>query len=221
MKRIPEPELMNGTAQAAAYATADFSEPNQLFCELFAACFPRFSTGALLDLGCGPADICRRLALRYPELVVHGVDGAARMLEHGRAELEAAGLAGRVTLFEAMLPHPALPRSRYDAVVSNSLLHHLADPQVLWKTALNTGQPRAAVLVMDLCRPQNRAEARGIVTRYAGGEPAILQEDFYASLLAAYRPEEIASQLAEAGLMHFTIITPSDRHLAVYGSLPD
>ncbi len=31
MKRIPEPELMDGAEQASAYAEADFSEPHDHF----------------------------------------------------------------------------------------------------------------------------------------------------------------------------------------------
>jgi hypothetical protein len=57
MKRIPEPELMNEASQARAYAEADFSEPNQLFMQLFTEHFPGFDGATVVDLGCGPADI--------------------------------------------------------------------------------------------------------------------------------------------------------------------
>jgi len=53
MQRIPEPELMDESEQALAYANADFSEPNQRFVEAFAAEFPGFTRGAVLDLGWG------------------------------------------------------------------------------------------------------------------------------------------------------------------------
>jgi SAM-dependent methyltransferase len=92
MKRLPEPELMDQPDQARAYADADFSEPNALFVDLFAAAFPDFTQGLVADLGCGPADIPVRLVDRYPRARVIAVDGAAEML---KLAAEAAARAGR------------------------------------------------------------------------------------------------------------------------------
>ena len=68
MQRRPEPELMDDTAQAQAYAQADFEQPHSQVIAHFQRCFPRASiTGCVLDLGCGPCDITRRFALTYPD----------------------------------------------------------------------------------------------------------------------------------------------------------
>jgi hypothetical protein len=53
MQHIPEPELMTDPAQAQAYAEADFSAPHDAFVAHFAARFPDFKTGSVLDLGWG------------------------------------------------------------------------------------------------------------------------------------------------------------------------
>jgi len=45
-------------------------------------------------------------------------------------------------------------------VNSNSLLHHLVDPMVLWRTIRLLAAKRAAIFVMDLARPASRAEAQ-------------------------------------------------------------
>ncbi|MCD6390034.1 MAG: class I SAM-dependent methyltransferase, partial [Desulfobulbaceae bacterium] len=172
-----------------------------------------------LDLGCGPADIPIRFALQYPQCRVCGVDGAEAMLEYGRQSINDRGLGDRITLIEGILPNITLPLDKYDAVLSNSLLHHLNDPQVMWRAIKECGKKNAAVLFMDLFRPTGREEARKIVEKYSANEPAILKEDFYHSLLAAYSLDEVKKQLETAELAHLNIEQTSDRHFIVSGFL--
>jgi ubiquinone/menaquinone biosynthesis C-methylase UbiE len=219
-KRIPEPELMDDPAQAAAYAAADFSVPHQLFVDLFITRFPDMvdADRRILDLGCGPADVTVRLARALPAATFVGVDGAPAMLAEGRRRVEAEKLSSRVELLEVRLSATGgvPPGAVFDAVVSNSLLHHLADPDALWNTIRAVARPGAPVLVMDLCRPADTEAAAGLVNAYAAGEPDVLRCDFYASLCAAYRPGEVRAQLAAAGF-DFSVDTPTDRHLVVTG----
>ena len=220
MQRRPEPELMDSEAQTLAYAEADFNESNSLFTEWFLARFSELpANGRMADLGCGPGDITIRLALALPGWTVTGLDAGPNMLSHARRRLAAAGLARRVDFQLAYLPDPSLPAGAWDAVVSNSLLHHLPNPRVLWESVARLGAAGAAVQVMDLMRPSNPQEAQQLVDSYAADAPDILREDFYNSLLAAYRPEEVSEQLAQAGLDHLTIEAASDRHWIVSGTL--
>lgn len=219
LPRTPEPDLMDDAAQALAYAEADFSEPHQAFVSHFQQRFPDFRGARVLDLGCGPADVTLRFARALPEAEFLGVDGAPAMLELGRRAAATAGLAGRVTLEHHYLPDPTLPRQAFAGVVSNSLLHHLNDPAVLWQTVRHAAQPGAKVAVMDLLRPTSLEEAQQLTERYADGAPDVLRHDFYHSLLAAYRPEEVREQLAAAGLGHFRVEAVSDRHLLIWGEI--
>ncbi|MFA5242892.1 MAG: class I SAM-dependent methyltransferase [Sulfuricella sp.] len=215
--RIPEPELMNDPMQARAYAEADFSEPHQAFVTHFQRLFPDFSPSQAIDLGCGPADVTLRFARAFPESIILGVDGASAMLALGRQAVEAEGLARRLRLQQSYLPDTLLPASNFDAVISNSLLHHLDDPAVLWQTVRHVARPGAAVLVMDLKRPASIQEARGLAIHYAADAPPILQHDFYHSLLAAYRPDEVRLQLDGAGLSQLRVEAVSDRHVLIWG----
>jgi hypothetical protein len=52
---------------------------------------------------------------------------------------------------------------------------------------------------------------------YSGDEAEILKRDFYNSLLAAYRPDEVRGQLSEAGLDFLEVDVVSDRHFVVWG----
>ena len=218
MDRILEPEIMDGEAEAAAYARADFSDSNGAYVRQLLERYPRHLR-EVLDLGCGPADIPIRLARRVREVHVTAVDGSAAMLEQAAMALASARLADRVKLCRGRIPGLPLPARSFDAVISKDMLHHLPDPQVLWQEALRLGKPGAAVYVMDLVRPDSPLEAREIVERVAGGEHPLLKEDFYNSLCAAFTPSEVQAQLHAAGLS-LDVVRASDRHLAVHGLLP-
>ena len=127
MERVPEPELMEDAEQARAYAGADLSEPHEAFIRHFGRCFPDFTGGRVVDLGCGAADVTIRFARAYPGATLDGVEGAEPMLRLGKEALTRAGLDSRVVLRLLRLPAAKLTRE-YDAVISNSLLHHLARP---------------------------------------------------------------------------------------------
>jgi SAM-dependent methyltransferase len=221
MRRVPEPELMDDRAQAEAYAAADFSEPNTLFVDLLDALLPDAPELTVLDLGCGPADIPMRLVERHPGLQVDAVDGAAAMLALAQRVLdERPSLAGRLRLHCARLPSDALAVGHYACVASNSLLHHLDDPGVLWQSVKTHGRPGAAVLVMDLARPSSPTAVDALVETHAIDAPEILRRDFRNSLFAAYTPQEVRDQLRLAGLGALDVGMVSDRHLAVRGHLP-
>jgi trans-aconitate methyltransferase len=217
MDRIPEPELMDEQQQARAYSEADFAEAHDRCVELCAQFVGDDGlAGPVLDLGCGPADVTVRLARRFPRAVFHGLDGAEAMLAHGRARVERAGLGDRIVLVRAVLPRDAPPLDAYAGVVSNSLLHHLHDPSVLWAAVARWARPGAPVFVMDLRRPASVDDVRRLMEAYAAGEPEVLRRDFFNSLCAAFTPDEVRAQLREAGLA-LEVLPVGDRHLIVRG----
>ncbi len=219
MKRIPEAEeLMDEQGQALAYAEADFSASNALFIELFEALHSGEFDGMALDLGCGPADIPIRLAHRYPHAQIDALDGAQAMLNLARAAINNSGMGQRIHLHCQYLPATRLEQ-QYDALLSNSLLHHLNNPQDLWETICGCARPGASVLVMDLLRPHSPRQADKLVVEYASDAPEVLRRDFKASLHAAYTLEEVREQLAAASLPGLEVTQVSDRHLAIHGRL--
>ncbi|HKJ89196.1 MAG TPA: class I SAM-dependent methyltransferase [Gammaproteobacteria bacterium] len=220
MERIPEPELMEGPEQARAYAEADFEEVNAGFVAGFQEQFPWLGGSPfLLDLGCGPGDIPRRLARAIPGALVQAVDGAAVMIELAREAISGTEEEPRITLVQSTLQELEPPPMPFHAVVSNSLLHHLHDGADLWRTLTRVGAEGTAVYIMDLRRPDTPDAATGIVDQYAAAEPEQLRTDFYNSLLAAFTPEEVADQLRVAGLRGLAVEAVSDRHLLVAGTM--
>ena len=211
---------MDDTEQALAYARADFSEANALFIDLLEGASGGELNGRLLDLGCGPADIPLALARRHPQLRIDAVDGAPAMLDLARRNIEAdASADGRVRLLCEYLPCDDLPAQGYRTIASNSLLHHLADPAVMWQTVARCAAPGAQVLVMDLARPASEIAVDALVETYAMDAPEVLRRDFRNSLFAAYTPDEVEGQLMAAGLGGLQVDRVSDRHLAISGVL--
>jgi ubiquinone/menaquinone biosynthesis C-methylase UbiE len=218
MDRVLEPEIMDGEAEAAAYASADFSDSNQAYVADVMRSFPD-RLGNVVDLGCGPGDIAIRLSRASATTRITGVDGSPAMLAIARAALRSAGLESRVSFLEGRLPGVALAAGSFDLVLSKDMLHHLPDPQVLWNEVRRLGRPGAAVCVVDLCRPATLAAAQEIVERVSGGEHPLLKTDFYNSLCAAFRAAEVRDQLSAAGLS-LKVSQLTERHLCVKGRLP-
>lgn len=220
MQRIPEPELMLDADQASAYAAADFelahSDIVKHFTQLYSE---RELSGPVVDLGCGPADITVRFAHLCPNCRIDAVDGSAAMLEHARKRLAKEDLEHRVNLIQAIIPDQKLESNSYATIVSNSLLHHLHDPQVLWRVIKSIARPNALIYISDLMRPQSKEQAAAMVETYMAGEPSVLRRDFYNSLLAAFSLEEVSGQIRKAGLHRLAVAPISDRHLIVHGRL--
>lgn len=217
MQRVLEPELMDDPEQAIAYARADFAAVNQGFVDRFRTTFPACTSGRIVDLGCGPADIPIRLARALPAIHVTAVDASAAMLVPARHAISAAGMRDRIGLLQARLPDLPLRTGGFNAILSNSLLHHLPDPSVFWRELRRLGHNDTVILVMDLFRPDTVAQAQAIVDNAAATEPAVLRGDFLNSLLAAFRPAEVAAQLHAAGLGHLAPQIVSERHWLVAG----
>ena len=209
---------MDDPAGAAAYAQADFRDSNDLFLSAVLRLAPA-SLRSVVDLGCGPGDVTFRLAQALPDVSFIAVDGSGPMLALARAAATEKGFECRVTFVQERLQRLSLPLHRADAVLSKDLLHHLADPAVLWNTVTRLGRPGALVCVMDLVRPDTPDDARAILEAVAAPADEILRQDFYSSLLAAFTPEEVRAQLSSVGL-DFHVERIGDRHMLISGRLP-
>jgi len=232
MQRSVEPELMDDPLQVQAYAQADFRATDQALVdrlvELFGESLGDGPGPRLVDLGCGPGNISFRLAERFPQASVLGLDGAAAMLEVAQQELAqrvlgCPGLADRLRFAQVLLGPETLPYGGFTAVVSNSLLHHLHDPQALWRHLRPLAAPGAAIYIKDLRRPATPEAALALQQLHLASAPAVLQRDYLASLHAAFEPTEVEAQLRVAGLPvgehGLRVAALDDRYLEVWGRL--
>jgi SAM-dependent methyltransferase len=196
---------MDERAQALAYAAADFSAGDQAVVERIAA-------------------LVQPQTERVPQARVLGVDGAAAMLQIARDRL--AGAPGRwpaLAFAQGLLGSGGLepcPPGRFTALISNSLLHHLHDPRVLWNALVPLAAPGASVYIRDLRRPASPEAVLALRERHLAEAPPVLQRDYVASLHAAFTVAEVRQQLVDAGLAdQLQVAALDDRYLEVWGRL--
>ncbi len=218
MERVLEPEVMDDPEQVLAYAGADFEQENQGFVDQFFTLYPDLESPHILDLGCGPGDIPIRVARRHATCRITGIDASQPMIAYAEQAVQKAGFQDRVQFFcqrfqDVKLSSPA------DAMISNSLVHHVPNPLRFWYCLKSLVKPGGRVLVMDLLRPESPEAAQTIVDEQAASEPKRLRQDFYHSLLAAFTEDEVAAQLAELNLSRLMVDVPDDRHWIVYGQV--
>ena len=85
MERVPEPELMEEKEQVISYDKADFSEGevnliNQINHYLLRKNISLGEKDLIVDLGCGPGNISEKLAIKWPNTEVVGIDGSKEMI---------------------------------------------------------------------------------------------------------------------------------------------
>ena len=209
---------MNDQKQAIAYANADFEEPHNNFIDLLKLSlgnnFEKRSNTIGIDLGTGAADIAIKLALKFPSIKIDAVDGSIAMLDEAKKAISRFGLSDRIYLINSPIQEISLAEKDYSIIFSNSLLHHLHDPFVLWKLIKNAkGNPK--VFIMDLIRPKNSNQVEELTNQYAENEPEILRRDFKNSLKAAFTIDEVKLQLYDAELEKLSVRAVSDRHMVI------
>ncbi len=217
MQRIPEPEIMDNPERAQAYADADFREVNEAFVERLLELAGDLVSARVLDLGTGPGDMPLRIAAQRPGWRIVGLDASMPMLRLGQDARRGVSTVPAVWFVLADAKRTPFADDTFDLIFSNSILHHVDDPVAFWKEAARVAKPGALLFLRDLRRPESPDAAHDLVETYAANEHPLLKEDFYNSLLAAYTPDEIRNQLAEAGIASLDITPTTDRHVDVSG----
>lgn len=210
LERVLEPELMESAEEARDYDRMDHGAVNQVFVADFLA--SGFERGDVLDLGAGTAQIPVELCRRCRECRILAVDASVEMLELARFNVEGAGLRERIQLAKAdakRLPH----RDRmFDAVISNSIVHHIPEPAAVLAEAVRVVRPGGRLFFRDLLRPASPQELETLVTAYAGNENEHARGMFAGSLHAALRVDEMRDLVVALGFDPAAVQATSDRH---------
>jgi SAM-dependent methyltransferase len=105
---------------------------------------------SVLDVGCGPAtDTLTLAAIVGPRGNVAGVDQDAAMVEEADRRAAAAGLGDRVEHRPGDATALPFPEGRFDAVRSERLFMHLADPEGALCEMVRVARPGGRIVVMD------------------------------------------------------------------------
>jgi ubiquinone/menaquinone biosynthesis C-methylase UbiE len=209
LERVLEPEVMDDWQEATAYDAMDFSAVNRDFALTAIDLYPQ--AVRVLDIGTGTARIPIMLCQEKLDYQILGVDLAQSMLILGRRNIEEAGLLQYIRLELADGKRLPYPNWEFDLVISNSLVHHLPDPQSFFQEVARLVKPNGAVLIRDLLRPNSVAEIDQIVAE-AGDYGDRQNQLFRDSLAAALTLDEVQELVTGAGMKNYLLEQSSIRH---------
>ncbi|MEY3328609.1 MAG: hypothetical protein RLZZ115_1492 [Cyanobacteriota bacterium] len=218
IERIPEAEVMDTWEEASEYDAMDFSQVNQEFAELALELGPE--TGLILDVGTGTARIPILITQKQPQWQITGIDLSANMLFIGNQNIEQAGLEEQIKLEQVDAKQLLYTDDQFDMVISNSIVHHLADPLLFFQEIQRVLKPQGVIFLRDLTRPSSETELNTLVEQYAGNCNDHQKKLFRDSLQAAYTLDEIINFVESVGLEKIRIYQSSDRHWTAERSYP-
>lgn len=210
IERILEPEVMDTEEDASEYEAMDHGVVNEAFVASVLELSP--PAGTLLDLGTGPGHIPLLIAEKAPGLRIVAVDMATHMLERARGHVKRAGFEARIEILQRDAKETGFAAQSFDAVVSNSLLHHIPEPLGVLREIARIARPGAALFIKDLLRPSTTEELDALVSLHAADCTPYQRRLFRESLHAALGLDEVKALCQEAGLDGVTVLQSSDRH---------
>ncbi len=231
MKRIPEPELMEKKDQVISYDEADFSEGevnliNQINHYLSRKNICLNEKDLIVDLGCGPGNISERLALKWPNTEVVGIDGSKEMIlraEHNKEISEnqrnLKNLRYICSDIKDIKLINFLLNQEISLLVSNSLIHHITRLEDFFNTIRNLSSHITINFHKDLKRPLNEKSALELKAQCSVKYNEILSDDYYASLRASYTFKELKNFTLENDLSALEVFEDGDKYLIVYGNV--
>ncbi len=211
LPRVLEPEVMDSAAEARDYDGMDHGAVNRQFVADFLACWGE-RRGPILDVGTGTAQIPIELCRQSPAATVVAVDLAEHMLELGRHNVRAAGLADRIQLQRCDAKGLPFPDGSFAAVISNSIVHHIPEPARVLAEMVRVTAGGGLLFVRDLLRPDDDATVRHLVEAYAGDANSHQQKMFDDSLRAALTLDEMRELVSRLGFEPSSVRQTSDRH---------
>ena len=215
---------MDTAEEASDYDRMDHSTVNRAFVDEFLAAWSDGSDdladACLIDVGTGTAQIPVELARRGTGCRGVAVDLAGEMLTLARRNVARARVEEVVDV--ELVDAKSLPYDddRFDGVISNSIIHHIAEPGVVLDEMLRVLKPGGLLFVRDLLRPADRATVDRLVAEYAGDEVARARQLFQQSLHAALTLEEIRQTVVSRGGRPECVFASSDRHWTICGRWP-
>ncbi len=215
LQRVLEPEVMDTAQEAQEYDAMDHGEVNRRFVEDLLAAVPAelFQEDAeILDLGTGTAQIPVEFCRRREEGRIVAVDLAVHMLDLARYNIEVAGVIERVLLQHLDAKRLPFRDAQFHCVMSNSIVHHIPEPELVLREAVRVLQPGGWLFFRDLLRPESDEQVRSLVATYAGQESPFQQQMFENSLRAALSLEELRELIEPLGFPPESVRATSDRH---------
>ena len=210
IERVLEPEVMATQEESIAYDDMDHRAVNEKFVEDLLA--TGRATGEILDLGTGTARIPLLLCEQTDDVRIVAVDLSESMLDLARLNIEIASQMSRIMLDRVDAKAMPFDDGRFDVVLSNSIVHHIPDPQRAIAESVRVCKPGGYFFFRDLLRPESNDAIDHLSATYVGGETDYARKMFEDSLRAALTVEEVQAIVETLGLDPANVKATSDRH---------
>ncbi|MDA0659613.1 MAG: class I SAM-dependent methyltransferase [Planctomycetota bacterium] len=210
LPRTLESEVMASDEEALAYDDMDHATVNSQFIDDLLAV--GLAGSAVLDLGTGTARIPIMLCRRSPNVRVMAADLSVGMLDMARRNVEISGLRERIQLDHSDAKQLPYADEMFDVVMSNSMVHHLSDPELALRESLRVLRQGGLVFMRDLLRPRTNADVERLVSTHAQNENEEAKAMLRASLHAALTLPEIQAIVTDICGDGGNVQVTSDRH---------
>ncbi len=140
-------------------------------------------TERVLDIGCGTGELLARLAAKYPDARLAGLDPVPEMLEVARGKL-----SPRVDLRVGWANELPWPDDSFDVVVSCNMFHYITHPVDAVHEMERVLRPGGRIVITDWCDDYLACRLCNVYLR-------LMSRAHYKT----YRKSECASLLRQAG----------------------
>jgi len=231
MERIPEPELMEEKKQVISYDEADFSEGevnliNQIDHYLLRKNISLGEKDLIVDLGCGPGNISEKLAIKWPNTEVIGIDGSKEMILRAEYKKNISNNQKKLknlryicSDIKDIQSDNFLFNKEISLLVSNSLIHHITHMEDFFNTIRSLSSNSTVNFHKDLKRPLDEKTALELKAQCSIKYNKILTNDYYASLRASYTFKELKNFTLRNDLSSLEVFEDGDKYLIVYGNV--
>ena len=230
MERVPEPELMEEKEQVISYDEADFSEGevnliNQINYYLLRKNISLGEKDLIVDLGCGPGNISEKLAIKWPNTAVVGIDGSKEMILRAEYNKSISNNQKKLKNLRYIcsdikdIKYNNLLKKKISLLVSNSLIHHITNLEDFFNTIKGLSSNITVNFHKDLKRPLDEKSALELKAQCSTKYNEILTNDYYASLRASYTFKELKNFILENDLSSLDVFEEGENYLIVYGNV--
>jgi len=210
LPRVLETEVMDTREEACDYDAMDHGAVNQVFVADFVSIWDGHNP--ILDVGTGTAQIPIELCRKAAAAQVVAIDMARAMLHVGQDNVRRAGLEGRLRLELGDAKSLSYADQTYGAVISNSIVHHIPEPERVLAEMLRVLGLGGTLFIRDLLRPGDEATLQHLVSTHAGDANPHQRQMFADSLHAALTLAEVRQMVANLGCPPPSVQQTSDRH---------
>ena len=231
MERIPEPELMETKKQVLSYLEGDFSKGEKNFINFISTYLidnkiSLSKNNLIVDLGCGPGNITEKLSQKWPKVPILGVDGSQEMINAAKYKKNLKTNGHDYKNIEYICAdikkiglNSISPQKNVSLLVSNSLIHHITSADEFFECICKLSTKETINFHKDLIRPKDEKTALKLKAKSALKFSETLANDYFASLKASYRVDELKNIISEKMFSSLDVIKDGEEYLILYGKV--